>query len=337
MILKKKDKVAILSPSSTIAGVFTWVFEQGLERLRNEFSFEPVLMPNCLNTDASAKDKASDLHEAFSNPSFKAVFSCTGGIDQIQLIKHLDAKIFKQNPKRFFGYSDNTHLCNFLFEHGVPSFYGGSVLSQLAMQGQMCKETVDSLNWALFKNQDWFEFKSPSYCIDEDHPWDDPKYLKIDRRKEPNEEGHIFAQGGSAEGILWGGCLESLSDLLRIRDRTPLGFSKFILFLETSEEIPSHEFVRRFMLSLGEAQILSSIQGLVIGRPKTWFFDNKMSIAEKKTYREKQRESILSVMQHYNPNIPVVLNLSIGHTDPQLVLPYGGMMKIEDKTIWVRT
>ena len=328
-MLKKADKVAIVSPSSTVAGVFPWVFEQGLERLRSHFHLEAVVMPHCLNTKATQKDKAKDLHDAFSNPDYKAVFSTTGGIDQIQLIQNLDPKIFKNNSKPFFGYSDNTHLCNFLYQNGVKSFYGGSILSQFAMQGQMARESIDSLNWALFKNQDWYSIQSPSYCIDEDHPWDDRKFLNIPRTQEPNEEGLIFEGNSTAEGVLWGGCLESLSDLLRVQERVPKDFSKSVLFLETSEEIPTHEFVRRFMVSLGEGGILSAIRALIVGRPKTWFFDNRMSSSDKKNYRDKQRKTILSVLREYNRTVPVVMNLSIGHTDPQVLVPYGGTAKID--------
>lgn len=325
--INKNDKVAILSPSSPAAGFFPWVFEQGLERLRSIFHLEPQIMPNCLNKKASQEDKANDLHEAFSNPEIKAVISCTGGNNQIELIKYLKAPVFRENPKPFFGYSDNTHLCNFLYANGVSSFYGGSLLSQFAMQAQMCPETIESLKWALFENIEWFEIKAPPYYIDEDHPWDNKSYLSTPRIRLPHS-GHIFIGEQIVEGKLWGGCLESLSDLLRIHNRVPNNFTDLILFLETSEEIPNHEFVRRFMTSLGEAGILASIRGLIVGRPKTWFFDKKMSLVERHDHYEKQFETISSVTKKYNPKIPMVFNISFGHTDPQLVIPYGGKIKI---------
>jgi muramoyltetrapeptide carboxypeptidase LdcA involved in peptidoglycan recycling len=31
----------------------------------------------------------------------------------------------------------------------------------------------------------------------------------------------------------------------------------------------------------------------------------------------------------YNPDAMVVLDLDIGHTDPQLVLPYGGRVRVD--------
>lgn len=323
------NKVAIVSPSSTLAGVFPWVFEQGLMRITTLFGLEPIIMPNCLNITATQKDKAADLHTAFLDKNIKAIISTTGGIDQIQLINELDSEIICAHPKPFFGYSDNTNLSNFLYNNGIKSFYGGSVLSQFAMQGNMCPETIDSLNWALFRSDEWLEIKAPKYCIDEDWNWENRELLTQERKKDSNDEGLIFINHLSAEGVLWGGCLESLADILRCYNRVPKDFSSIILFLETSEEIPSHEFTRRFMISIGESGILSSIKGLLVGRPKTWSFTNTMNHAERKLYRKTQMEIIASVAQSYNNQIPIILNLPIGHTDPQLILPYGGTASIE--------
>ena len=329
MKLKRNDRVAILSPSSTLAGTSPWVFEQGLERLKTVFQLEPVIMRNCLNLNATQQDRADDLHSAFQDSMIKAVISCIGGIDQIRLIPFLKPQIFRDHPKLFFGYSDNTHLCNFLYSNGVRSGYGGSVMTQLAMQKEMDANTIASLNWAFF-DQDWFEVTTPAYAVDEDLPWDDKKALG---KKRPSEIRDSFGFNGSldAEGILWGGCLESLSDLMRIPKRVPEldKFSQIILFLETSEEIPSHEFVRRFMISLGEAGILKKIRGLILGRPKAWFFDRMMSKDQKDEYRNLQTKCVLDIFRQYNSTAPVVSDVNIGHTDPQAIVPYGGKAQIK--------
>jgi muramoyltetrapeptide carboxypeptidase LdcA involved in peptidoglycan recycling len=52
--------------------------------------------------------------QAFANPGKKVVFASIGGVDQIQLVKYLDAAVFFAKPKSFFGFSDNTHLHTFL-------------------------------------------------------------------------------------------------------------------------------------------------------------------------------------------------------------------------------
>ena len=68
------------------------------------------------------------------------------------------------------------------------------------------------------------------------------------------------------------------------------------------------------------------------------YLDKKIPLIEKKVYREKQREVVLSSVRSYNQAIPIVMNLSIGQTDPQLVIPYGGFAKIDGKakTVQIR-
>ena len=34
-------------------------------------------------------------------------------------------------------------------------------------------------------------------------------------------------------------------------------------------------------------------------------------------------------MAEYSPDVPVVLDVDFGHTDPQLVLPHGGDVRID--------
>jgi hypothetical protein len=43
--LRPKDKVAIVSPSAGCANLFPWVYELGLQRLRDEFDLIPVEFP----------------------------------------------------------------------------------------------------------------------------------------------------------------------------------------------------------------------------------------------------------------------------------------------------
>ena len=40
--LKPGDRVAIISPSSGMPFLFPWVYEQGIDRLKNIFILEPV-------------------------------------------------------------------------------------------------------------------------------------------------------------------------------------------------------------------------------------------------------------------------------------------------------
>ena len=131
------DDVAILSPSSGLPGVFPAVYEQGLRRLRDEFELTPVQYPTTRVMGSSLEARAQDVHAAFADPAIKAIICSIGGEDEIKLLKYLDPAILRANPKPFLGYSDNTNLHLLLWNQGIVSYYGGSIMVQFGRGGRM--------------------------------------------------------------------------------------------------------------------------------------------------------------------------------------------------------
>ena len=327
--LSKGDKVAVLSPSFAAPGMFPAVYELGLERLRTIFELEPVEYPTTRKLGASGGERAADLVAAFTDSDIKAVIATIGGDNQVTYIKHLPPEPFRENPKPFFGYSDNSHFCNFLFLQGIASYYGGSIMTQYAMQGEMDAYTIEYIKYALFDHGEKELVASETYT-DQGHDWHDESLLHTPRPHWKNE-GYVWDGEQSASGILWGGCIESIDEMLRHDTPIPTleQFSTIVLMLETSEEIPSASYVSRVMRAFGERGILECVQGVLVGRPKAWEFDTPHTPAQKATYTKQQQESILKTVRHYNSVIPVVQNMNFGHTDPQIPMPYGGEMRID--------
>lgn len=327
--LSKGDKVAILSPSFAAPGRFPEVYKLGLERLQQVFGLVPVEYPTTAKLGASTEERAIDLVAAFEDPEIKAVIATIGGDDQVTYVKNLPSAAFIKNPKPFFGYSDNSHLANFLFLNGIPSYYGGSIFTQYAMQGEMDDFTVEYLKYALFDEGE-FELKASDTYNDMGLNWDDSTLLKTKRQYWPNE-GMVWDGSINTEGLLWGGCVESVDEMLRHGVSIPSleQFEEIVLMLETSEEIPSADYVFRVMRALGERGILERVQGVLIGRAKAWEFDKPNSPEAKTAYCKKQQQTILKAVRSYNQNIPVVQNMNFGHTDPQIPMPYGGKVRIE--------
>ncbi|KKR72232.1 MAG: Peptidase U61 LD-carboxypeptidase A [Candidatus Roizmanbacteria bacterium GW2011_GWB1_40_7] len=327
--LKKGDKVAILSPSFAAPGRWPHVYELGLKRLREVYELEPVEFPTTKKVGASAEERAKDLIDAFGNIEVKAVISSLGGDDQITYIKNLPKEPFVNSPKPFFGYSDNTHFESFLWLNGIPSFYGGSLFVQFAEQGKMNEFTVKYLKYALFDEGE-IELEASKEYNDIGLDWENPDNLSKNRLYEPNV-GWIWNGNQNAEGITWGGCVESIDELLRHGVTIPTldEFESIILLTETSEEIPSADYVRRVYRALGERGILKRIKGLLVGRPKAWEFDKQNSTEQKEDYRRQQRETILEIVRKYNSTIPIIQNLDFGHSDPQVPMPYGSKVRID--------
>jgi len=333
--LQKGDKVAILSPSFAAPGKWPHVYELGCQRLQDIFGLEPVEFPTTKKIGATGEERSKDLINAFENKDIKAVIASIGGDDQITYVKNLPQKPFINNPKPFFGYSDNTHFINFLWLCGIPSFYGGHLFTEFAMQYEMDKFTIKYLKHAFF-DHDLFNLDSSPIFNDIGLNWNDPSTLNQKRRYQ-NNDGWYWDGQNSAEGITWGGCAESVDELLRHGTTIPSlkDFKDIILFLETSEEIPNHSYFRRILRALGERGILKNIKGLLVGRPKAWEFDKQNSDDQKEEHKKGQRDMVLEIVRKYNQDIPIIQNLDIGHTAPQICLPVGkkATINFSDKTI----
>jgi muramoyltetrapeptide carboxypeptidase LdcA involved in peptidoglycan recycling len=327
--LKPGDQVAVVSPSAGLPGLFPWVQDLGLSRMRDVLGLVPVEYPTTRQMGASLEDRARDLQAAFRDPANKAVFTSIGGSDQIKLIKHLDPQVFLDYPKPFFGYSDNTHLHNFLWGLGIPSYYGGAVMTQLAMQGSMQQMTVDSLRHALFDSGEYPLAVSDTYN-DQGLDWADKANLDKNRLYEPND-GLFWDGEESASGVLWGGCVESLIVQSSSGKYLPSveDLEGCILYLETAEDIPEQWIIQYLLTGFGERGYLDAVSGVLIGRPKAWEFDQQNSPRQKADYRAAQRSTALETIRQYNATTPVVQNLDFGHTDPQLVLPSGRSIRID--------
>lgn len=329
--LQPGDKVAIVSPSFAAPAVWPHVFELALTRLRDVFGLEPVLYPATAKLDAPVEEKAADLVAAFSDPEIKAVISSLGGDIQVTYIKNLPIEAFRNNPKPFFGYSDNSHFCNHLFLNGIPSFYGAALFTQFAYQKEMDPFTIKFIKHALFDEGE-FELKQSVEFNDIGLSWEDESLLNSEREYEIND-GWVWDGQSDGTGLVWGGCIESVDEMLRHGVPIPTleQFEEIVLILESSEEIPSADYVGRVTRAFGERGILERIKGICVGRAKAREFDNEPSAAKRQEYRSEQQQTILNVVRKYNQMIPVVQNMDFGHTDPQIPMPYGGMVRLDSQ------
>lgn len=326
--LSKDDQVAVVSPSNGLPQIFPDVYELGLKRLQNDFGLVPKEYPTTRTMGAPLKDRARDVMAAFTDPDNKAVFTSIGGEDQIKLIKYLDADLIRNNPKPFIGYSDNSHIHNFLWNLGIPSYYGGAIMTQFGMQGAMDDLTVRSIKKALFKGGE-VEAEAAEQYNDIGLDWRNVEALSQRRQYEPND-GLFWDGNQDAEGILWGGCVESLIFQSTVDKYLPSAddLEGTILFLETAEDIPEPWLVEYLVVGFGERGWFDKFKGVLVGRPKAWEFDKQKTTQEKADYRATQREVVLKTIREYNTEIPVVQNLDFGHTDPQLLLPMGHTVRI---------
>ncbi|MEV4861197.1 S66 family peptidase [Streptomyces ossamyceticus] len=325
------DRVAVVSPGAGLPGLFPQPFELGLERLRKEYGLEPVEYPATRRMGSTPRERADDVHAAFADPDVKAVFTSIGGDDQITVLPLLDRELIRANPKPFFGVSDNTNLLAFLYNAGIVGYHGGTVMTSLGRPGAMNPVTAESLRAALFTSGP-YELRPAERFNDIERDWADPATFDAEPDSRPGAGWTWVNADRVVEGRTWGGCLEILGWLLMADREVPRDLSVFdggVLFLETSEELPSGEEVFRTLRNMGERGLLGRFSALLMGRPKTWSFEKPNSPEDAERYAADQREAVLRAMRMYAPDTTIVFDVDLGHTDPQVVLPYGGAVRVD--------
>jgi muramoyltetrapeptide carboxypeptidase LdcA involved in peptidoglycan recycling len=138
---------------------------------------------------------------------------------------------------------------------------------------------------------------------------------QVSMRKLNTTEGWQFLQGkGKTEGKLLGGCLEVL-EFLKGTDYwlDKREWQNAILFLETSELMPSPDHFRWALRNYAAQGILSSINGILLGRP----YDNKFS----GEYNQVLLQVITEEMAL--TGLPIITGMDFGHTSPTFTIPYG--------------
>jgi muramoyltetrapeptide carboxypeptidase LdcA involved in peptidoglycan recycling len=322
--------VAVLSPSGRSPARFPGPFELGLRRLRDELELQPVEYPTTRAAEAPPAERADDIHTAFADPEIAAIIASIGGEDEMKVLAHLDPRILADNPKPFFGYSDNTNLHLFLWNLGIVSYHGGAVMVQLARPVTMHPTTRRSLEHAFFSRGTYVLDPVAEYS-DEERDWSDEEALSIEPPSFASNGWTWYGARTKISGRAWGGSLEVVDLHLRA-NRYLLGSEAYdgcVLFLETSEEMRPARYVYRVLMGMGERGLLQRFAAVVWARPKAWSFEQPNRGAAKAHFVEAQRDAVLAAVADYHPDVPLVFGVDFGHTEPQYVIPSGGMITVD--------
>lgn len=331
--LAKGDKVAIISLSSGLLGEpFVAYQKELIEKRLNEFGLEVVYTPNSLKGIEFIKNnpqaRADDLKWAFKDETIKGIICAIGGVDTYKTVPFLlEDETFvnnvKNNPKVFIGYSDST-INHLMFRKiGLTTYYGHSAIVDF---GELAKEMLPySKEWfeKLFENDSNLEIKSSPIWYLERTTFEESEHGK-ERISKTEKHGYEVLNGkGCVTGKLFGGCVESLSELLsgdRYDDEPQVNemYGIFpsvedlqgkILFLETSEEQPNPEKLTCLLNILDEYGLFKAVNGVLIGKPQD------------EAYYDEHKEIYKNIIGKYNK--PILFNMNFGHAHPKCILPYG--------------
>lgn len=321
--LKKGDTIAVLSPSAGVPNIFPKVFDNGLTNLEN-MGFKIKEFPTTRKSPEylheNPKKRAQDINNAFKDKEVDGIIASIGGDDSVRILKYLNKNIIKKNPKFLMGLSDNTTLTTFVNQLGITTFYGPSIMVGISQLNYIPNYKK---NFEEFIFGKWKNYTYPQYPTYSNGYLDWRGELQGVKKLEPTT-GWEFPKGGkNASGELFGGCIEVLNFINGTDFWPNKNFWKNkILFIETSEEKPSPDYVKYTLRNFGVQGILDKIQGVLVGRARDY------SNEEKKQLNENIN---LVIKKEFGKEFPVVTNMDFGHTDPQIILPLGTKTLIDVK------
>lgn len=325
--LKPGDKAAIVSLSRGMLGEkeFIHKFYIAKKRLENDYGLKVVTMKNTLKgidfLYRHPEARAQDLTDAFRDPEIKAVFNAIGGDDTIRLLPYIDFQVLHDNPKIFTGFSDTTTNHFMMYKAGLVSYYGLSVMNNLAEYVEINEYTKRMVDKTLFNPVEALEIPSSDFCsYDCDKIWWGEDKTDKATPRYPNSGYEIIQGSGKVTGELLGGCIDVFPELL--------GTSLFpkadewsgkLLLIETSESDMPADVLCWFLRNLHAQGILHKINGIVVGKPA---FEDKFE-AYKAIYRQ------VIGFEAGLPELPIIYNVNVGHAYPIGVFPLGLKYEID--------
>lgn len=306
--LQSGDLVNIIAPAFSLAIISTETREIANRNMKN-LGLKVTFGDNSEKIDdftsSSIEGRLEDLHNACKNKEVKAIFSAIGGCNSNQLLSSIDWNLIEQNPKIICGYSDVTVLLNAIYQKtGLVTYYGPHY-STLGQKKEL-DYTLQHFKKCLIDDG--------TYLVRSSDTWtDDEWWINQENRNSQKSLGWDVVNIGMAEGIAIGGNISSFS-LLKGTEFMP-DLSGYILFLEEEGAYSIRSFERE-LYSLIQQLVLKNIKGIVVGR-----FQKSSEINFEKLKRVfSQIESL--------KNIPILVNVDFGHTNPMFTFPIGGNVKM---------
>jgi muramoyltetrapeptide carboxypeptidase len=281
--LRSGDTVGIVAPASNIKRE---LLEKGCEALR-QLGYKPFYFDSILEQDlyfaGSVERRTRELEEMFLREDVRAILCARGGYGANYLLSKLDPGKIVAHPKIFVGYSDITTLLTcFADSAGFVTFHGPMVSKDFTLP-----EGVDLVSWqAAMTGLAGWEVGS-----------------------EPGSEVKGLIDG-TAEGILYGGCLSLLVAALG----TPhdIRTAGTILFMEDVNAKPYQ--VDRMLMQLKLAGKLNNVKGIVFGE--------MLDCVQAQDQGYTLQQVVLRIVGELG--IPVAWGLRSGHvTRKNITLPIG--------------
>jgi muramoyltetrapeptide carboxypeptidase len=286
--LRPGDTVAIAAPAGPIQRE---TLEAGCATLLR-MGYRPFYLPSILDRDlyfaGPVERRVNEFHEMFRRKAVRAILCARGGYGCNYLLPRLDLELIRRNRKVFVGCSDVTTLLTYLCDAArLVTFHGPMAAGDFGRP-----DGIDE--------QAWFAAVASGQ-----------RY----RRVFDPEEVQPLAKG-TAEGLLYGGCLS----LLCASVGTPYEIQTrgTILFMEDLNEPPYR--IDRMLMQLRLAGKLRGVKGLIFGEMR--------QCVQRGAGDYTLQEVVMRVIGDLG--VPVAFGLKSGHVSRRnFTLPIGVRAKLD--------
>ena len=126
--IAKGDAIGVVTPSSTPRGGWLLRGVKALEHAGFSVVLDPEITDSRRFKRVEDERRAENFMSIWLDPRVKAVIAATGGYGAVRILPHLEADVFRKNPKIFIGYSDITALHLWMMRRsGLRTFHGPTV------------------------------------------------------------------------------------------------------------------------------------------------------------------------------------------------------------------
>ena len=315
------DTVGVLSPSWGGPSRFPHVFDLGLKNLRERFGLRikefPTARMDAEELYRNPKVRAEDLNRAFADPEIQGIIASIGGDDSIRILPFLDMPAILANPKVFMGFSDTTTMLAHLNVAGLVTFNGPSILAGIAQMQSSSPLLTGHIRSVLFDPQERYAYQPFGVWSDGYQEWAELANNGLVKPQQKETRGWQWIQGsGVVRGALFGGNIEVLDFLKGTEFQPPADhWNGKIVFFETSEEKPPVGEIVYKLRNYGMQGVLDKVSAILFGRAMYYSQEEKVAL-------EVAVRRVVSV-EFGRDDLPIVMNMDFGHTDPQWIMPLG--------------
>lgn len=324
--LQEKQTIGFVAPSFGCATEPYYSAFLNAQRKLKEMGYNLSLGPNCyeqkgIGISNDPRLCAKELQEMYESSENDVLISCGGGELMCEVVPYLDfSRLKNARPKWYMGFSDNTNFTFLSTTIADTAAIYGPCASAFGMEPwhESIQDAFDVLCGKVQKIHG-YDLWEKEWLKNEEAPL--LPYNVTEPTSFPIFKGKQVLQSVELEGRLVGGCMDCLVNLLGTEFDHVKEFNKryqeekIIWFLEACDlNIMS---IRRAIWQMKHAGWFEHVGGFLIGRPLA--FGQEM-------FGINHIEAVMALLAEYE--VPVVLDLDIGHFAPMMPIVSGATAKM---------